>query len=231
MARALNDVPPPQSANNPAHHRLVDAEDIGDLLLGDAPACVAGANGENIGIRQFGTPVGLAARLPSFPHLVGDVLLVRAEEEVGRIAAQRVVAGVTHETVRRDWPMGQLPGEPVDVFLSPPAQVIPAVPVLSRFRPKPWPAGIRTARAVHAIPEGGNRVASSQPVATSGRAGACPWIDWCVRATADWTTFGIVGEHRRLLADATVSRRRVFRAPRRPTYFTLFVASAPEIFQ
>mgnify|MGYP000906101562 FL=1 len=91
----LFDVAPAQSSRDEANHGRSNAETLREMTLRVA-LCETCANFFDVRIGELRTPVSGAERLPALRYHVSSVLGIRAEKEMRRIDAGRMVAPVAN---------------------------------------------------------------------------------------------------------------------------------------
>lgn len=89
-------MPPCFSEDNRTNVRLLGPEPLGDFVLLNAEF-IESADIENVAGGEDGVAVRLAPRLTLPLHLVGNIVGVGTEEQVGGVYAGRVVATVTDD--------------------------------------------------------------------------------------------------------------------------------------
>jgi hypothetical protein len=130
---------------------LCDAVLTSQRLLRYATRRIPGPHVADLLGRQPCVPVPRPSRLSLAalrPH-VRNVVRLRTEPQVGRIAARAVVAAMKHLHPIWDWPMGQLPRHSMRLLLP----LLVVNDAVARVVPPccPWPASVGTSRAVDPI--------------------------------------------------------------------------------
>ena len=100
-----------------ADERPMNAELGCQLLLGNVSFGVPFTDLVDFFFSDLGLAVGFASRLSAFVHLVGVIVGLRAQPEVNRIRAGRVIAGVEDAKTIRNWSEDDLPDGTVCVDL------------------------------------------------------------------------------------------------------------------
>jgi hypothetical protein len=155
-----------------------------DALLRQAP------DGEDI----FDPKPSARVRLTSHPagrraplcHLVERVQAIGADEQVRGIAARRVVAAMAGELVVGEGATDHL-GQHEARYPKPLTGLVQLGVALALPATGPWPASVRAARCVDAIPDRprvGRRLASPRCVVARGRAEAAPRERHCALVSA-----------------------------------------------
>lgn len=96
--------------NAPPNHRNIGEGDAVIFGDGGVSTCVA-PDCEDIGFCEFGKPVPRPCRRAPLGNHVGIVIGGRAEKQVRRVTARRIIAAVKHPFAGRDGAVGQLPSD------------------------------------------------------------------------------------------------------------------------
>lgn len=215
----LSNMPPMLAPNDAAHLGLVDAEFVGDTLLGPEFNGVQPSNLSHLLVGDRGMRVlGSGVALPAFGVGVFHVLAMRAREAMRGIAAWRVIASVKQVQAVRNWADDKFVGG---------AMRFQAFPIMADhavstgvLRSKPRPAGIGSAGLINVFPESLGKLTPSPR--TAADAGARCGIGSVALEVPGFVKVGLADEFcsadgagfSRLFAHRRASKRETVPLPR-----------------